>query len=168
MTTRIAPAWLLEYADGRFAAFGLHATLALVETPEFIRVPGAPPHALGLMRWNAWRIPLLDLGLLGGWGRQRDPAAPSHALVLAWHRHGMSQAALGALAADRLVSMIEVRDAQQCHAPADAGMLGEVADTWFEHRGYPVAVVDTARLFGGAEGSESERVDELASSRGDL
>jgi chemotaxis signal transduction protein len=158
-----APAWLLEYADGQFVAFGLHTTLALVEKPSFIHVPGAPRHALGLMDWNARRIPLLDLDRLNGCGAQPGRAAPSHALVLAWHRPGLAKAEFGAVAAARLVTMIEVRDAQQCPVPADAGFLSEAADAWFEHRGQRVAVIDTARLFGGREGRPTEIAGEYAS-----
>jgi chemotaxis signal transduction protein len=148
MSDQTATAWLLEYAEGQFAAFGLQGTLSLVELPAYTVVPGAPPHCLGLMRWESHSMPLLDLRVLSGRGSPHDCAVPSHAVVLAWRDAGARQVELGAVAASMLVSMIQVTDSQRCPAPACGEGLRRVASCWFEHRGQPVAVLDTARLFG--------------------
>ncbi|MGE4243557.1 chemotaxis protein CheW [Ramlibacter sp.] len=152
MNARVAPAWLLEYGDGRQAAFGLHATLALLDEPACAYVPGAPAHVLGLMRWEGRRLPLVDLARLdetppsAGHGGN---SAPPHALVLAWQGAGEDAVQLAAVAAPRRVTMIEVRDDQQCATPDEAGTLSLLAASWFLHEGRPVAVVDTWRLFSG-------------------
>lgn len=151
MSARVAPAWLLEYSSGRFAALALQSTLALLEKPTYSFVPGAPVHCLGLMRWEGRRLPLVDLERLG---ESANPisidASLSHAIVLAWKQKGSSQRVeLGAIAAPQSVMLIQVRDEQECPAPEDSGMLRLLAASWFEHAGQPVAVLDTAKLFSG-------------------
>jgi chemotaxis signal transduction protein len=148
MIDRTAPAWLLEYADGAWAAFGLHCALALVEAPEFTFVPGAPAHCLGLMRWESERMPLIDLRSLFGGARTQGDSAPSHALVVAWRPEGGGQVQLGAIAAPHLVSVIDVNDSQQCTPPEEPGAVHDVAGAWFAHRGEAVAVISAERVFG--------------------
>lgn len=150
MTARVAPAWLLEYGGTRFAAFALHSTLALLENPAFDFIPGAPRHCLGLLRWGGRRLPLLDLGILDISADGQVDEPPAHALVMAWRDDATGEhAELGAIAAPRGISMIEVSDATKCAAPQDTRAVSLLSYSWFEHAGHPVAVIDTARLFSG-------------------
>jgi len=162
MTDRTATAWLLEHAEGSWAAFGLHCALALVEAPTFTCVPGAPAHCLGLMRWESERMPLLDLRSLFDGTLPQPGAAPSHALVVAWRPLTGGVVQLGAMAAPRLVSMIEVNDSQQCTPPEEPGPVHDVATAWFGHQGTAVPVVAVERLFGPGTYELAEREDAAA------
>jgi chemotaxis signal transduction protein len=162
MTDRTATAWLLEYAEGSWAAFGLHSALALVEAPAFTCVPGAPSHCLGLMRWESERMPLLDLRSLFEGSMPRGREAPSHALVVAWRPETGGLVQLGAIAAPMLVSMIEVNDSQQCTPPEEWGAIHDVASAWFAHQGTAVPVIGVERLFGAGAQVPAEPADAAA------
>lgn len=150
MSARTAQGWLLEFTAGRAVAFAAHSTLALVESPACVHVPGAPPHAAGLMRWEGRDLALIDLGVMfagdDGDAREADPR-PTHALVVAWRATPDEPANHGAVAAPSLARMVEVRDDWQCPPPAHSGELARIALAWFEHEGRAVAVADPARLF---------------------
>lgn len=142
-----APARLLEYRRGGFVAFAPHATIALVDSPPVVPVPGAPYYCVGLIPWQDGHVPLLDLHTLLRACPGAESAPLGHALVLAWQSAPGAPLQYGAVCARSLVQMIEVTDAQACELPSDSDLWPWLAIACFEHAGQAVPVVDTARLF---------------------
>jgi len=144
---RRAAARLLEYRRGGFVAFAPHTTMALVDSPPVVPVPGAPYYCVGLIPWQEGQVPLLDLNaLLRAWP-DAEPAPAGHVLVLAWQGAPGAPLEYGAVCARSLVQMIEVGDDQACELPTDSDLWPSIASSCFEHQGQVVPVVDTARLF---------------------
>jgi len=142
-----APARLLEYKWGSFVAFPAHTTIALIDSPQVVEVPGAPYYCLGLVAWQGQRLPLLDLNaLLRAYPDSSTPAT-GHVLVLAYQSEPGRPAEYGAVCARLLVSMIEVADSQRCELPRDSDLWPWISLSCFEHEGHAVPVLDTSRLF---------------------
>jgi len=142
-----APARLLEYRPGRYVAFAPHATVALVDSPDIVAVPGAPYYCLGLMAWQDRHLPLIDLDtLLRAYPNGREPPT-GHVLVLAYQRAANEPLEYGAVCARSLVATVEVSDSDARELPDDSDLWPWIALSCFEHRGQPVPVIDTARLF---------------------
>lgn len=143
-----APARLLEYRPGRHVAFPPHTTVALVDSPAVVPVPGVPYYCVGLMAWQDRQLPLLDLNTLLRAYPDGEPAPTGHVLVLAYQRAPNEAPDYGAVCARSLVEMVEVGDADACELPDDSDLWPWIALSCFEHRGERVPIVDTARLFG--------------------
>jgi hypothetical protein len=141
------PARLLEYRWGGFVAFPAHTTIALVDSPAVVEVPGAPYYCLGLIEWQGRRLPLLDLNTLVRAYAEADAPPGGHVLVLAWQEAPGRPLQYGAVCAPLLVSMIEVGDSQRCDLPRDSDLWPWISLSCFEHEGHPVPVIDTRRLF---------------------
>lgn len=142
-----ATARLLEYAPGRAVALAPHATIELLEAAPVLHVPGAPAHALGLIRWQGRRIPLLDLGVMLGALPACAEAAPAHVLVVAWQAAPREPVDFGALMAPRLLHSVAVDDTRACALPDDGAPWAAIAQACFTHEGRPVPVLDLARVF---------------------
>lgn len=142
-----APARLLEYRWGSFVAFPAHTTIALIDNPAVVEVPGAPYYCLGLIEWQGRRLPLLDVNALLRAYPEPDPPAAGHVLVLAWQEAPGRPLEYGAVCARLLVRMIEVGDSQQCELPRDSDLWPWISLSCFEHEGHVVPVLDTRRLF---------------------
>jgi hypothetical protein len=143
-----APARLLEYRPGGFVAFPAHTTIALVDSPTVVTVPGSPYYCVGLMAWEGRQLPLLDLDTLLRAYPNGAPPATGHVLVLAYQSAPGQALQYGAVCARSLVRMVEVADSQGCELPGDSDLWPWIALSCFEHEGRPVPVLDTARLFG--------------------
>jgi hypothetical protein len=143
-----AAARVLEYRPGRFVAFPPHTTVALVDDPPVVAVPGAPYYCVGLVPWQQGHVPLLDLDTLLRAYAEREPAPSGHVLVLAYQSAPNEPLAYGAVCARSLVRLVEVGDEAACPLPADSDLWPWIALSCFEHEGTPVPVIDTARLFG--------------------
>jgi len=144
-----APARLLEYRPGGFVAFPAHTTIALVEDPRIVEVPGVPYYCLGLMAWQGRWLPLVNLqALLRAHGEPQ--AAPRHVLVLAYQSAPGQAPEYGAVCAPLLVRMAEVADSQACELPQDSDLWPWISLACFTHEDHTVPVLDTARLFGTA------------------
>lgn len=141
------PARLLEYRPGGFVAFAPHTTIALVDSPSVMPVPGAPYYCLGLMAWEGRQLPLLDLDTLLRAYPATEPST-GHVLVLAYQGAPGQALDYGAVCARSLVRMTEVADSQACELPRDSDLWPWIAVSCFEHEGRAVPVLDTARLFG--------------------
>jgi chemotaxis signal transduction protein len=137
---------LLEYRPGGFVAFPAHTTIALVDSPPVVVVPGAPYYCLGLMAWEGRQLPLLDLDTLLRAYPAGEPST-GHVLVLAYQSAPGRALDYGAVCARSLVRMIEVADSQACELPRDSDLWPWIAMSCFEHEGRAVPVLDTARLF---------------------
>lgn len=146
-----APARLLEYRPGRFVAFAPHTTVALVDDPAVVPVPGAPYYCIGLMPWQDRQVPLLDLNVLLRAYPTGEAAPVGHVLVLAYQCAPNRPLDYGAVCARSLVQLVEVSDEQACELPNDSDLWPWIAMSCFEHQGRPVPVIDTARLFGEAQ-----------------
>ena len=143
-----APARLLEYRRGGFVAFPAHTTIALVDSPTVVPVPGAPYYCVGLIPWEGRQLPLLDLSTLLRAYPGAQPPPTGHVLVLAYQSAPGRPLDYGAVCARSLVRMIEVGDSQACELPRDSDLWPWIALSCFEHEGQAVPVLDTARLFG--------------------
>lgn len=141
------PARLLEYKWGSFVAFPAHTTLALIDNPPVVEVPGAPYYCLGLVAWEGRRLPLLDLNALLRAYPDAQPASVGHVLVLAYQEIPGGPIEYGAVCARLLVRMVEVGDSQSCDLPVDSDLWPWIAMSCFAHDGHVVPVVDTSRLF---------------------
>jgi chemotaxis signal transduction protein len=142
-----ATAYLLEYGQGRFAAFPAHTGVELIDQPSVVLVPGMPYFCLGLMAWQGRRIPLLDLDrLLTGPGVHGNPSI-GHVLVLAYQSAPGQALEYGAVLAPSLIRMIEVADSQQCAYAADIEGLQRFSLSCFEFEAQSIPVLDTARIF---------------------
>ena len=139
-----ALARLAPCGDG-WIAFPPHTTLEIVDHPQPVAVPGAAPHALGLMEWQGRRIALIDAAALLGFAPPRT-SAPRYGLVLALQTHDGAAIEHGAIALDALPETITVTDDDTCTLPADAAWR-RVSLACIAHQGRPVPIVDTAALF---------------------
>jgi len=137
---------LLEYRPGGFVAFPAHTTIALVDSPPVVPVPGTPYYCVGLMAWEGRQLPLLDLDTLLRAYPATEPST-GHVLVLAYQCAPGRALDYGAVCARSLVRMIEVADSQACELPHDSDLWPWIAVSCFEHEGRAVPVLDTARLF---------------------
>lgn len=142
-----APARLLEYKWGAFVAFPAHTTIALIDNPPVVTVPGAPYYCLGLIEWQGRRLPLVDLNALLRAYPDGEPATGGHVLVLAYQSAPGAALEYGAVCARLLVRMVEVADSQRCELPRDSDLWPWIALSCFEHEGHAVPVLDTRRLF---------------------
>ncbi len=144
-----APARLLEYKRGSFVAFPAHTTIALIDNPPVVEVPGAPYYCLGLIAWQGRRLPLLDLNVLlrAYPDSQAQAQAAGHVLVLAYQGAPGQPLEYGAVCARLLVRMVDVADRQACELPRDSDLWPWVSLSCFEHEGHAVPVVDTRSLF---------------------
>lgn len=142
-----APARLLEYRWGSFVAFPAHTTIALIDSPAVVEVPGAPYDCLGLIEWQGRRLPLLDLDALLRAYPDADTPSAGHVLVLAWQEAPGRPLQYGAVCARLLVRMIDVGDSQRCELPRDSDLWPWISLSCFEHEGHVVPVIDTRRLF---------------------
>ena len=142
-----APARLLEYKWGSFVAFPAHTTIALIDSPPVVEVPGSPYYCHGLIGWKGRWLPLLDLNVL--LRAYPEPGAPAsgHVLVLAYQEAPGRPLEYGAVCARLLVRMIEVADSQRCELPRDSDLWPWVSLSCFEHEGHAVPVLDTRCLF---------------------
>lgn len=144
---RSAAARLLEYKRDGFVAFAPHTTMALVDSPEVVPVPGAPYYCMGLIPWQDGHVPLLDLNTLLRAYPGGERAPPGHVLVLAWQEAPGAPLQYGAVCARSLVQMVEVTDDQACELPDDSDLWPWIAVSCFQHEGQAVPIIDTARLF---------------------
>ena len=142
-----APARLLEYRRGSFVAFAPHTTVALIDSPPVVPVPGAPYYCVGLIPWQDRQLPLIDLNTLLRAYPGAEAPPTGHVLVLAYQREPNQPLEYGAVCARSLVQLVEVSDACACELPTDSDLWPWIALACFEHRGRPVPVLDTARLF---------------------
>lgn len=142
-----APARLLEYKWGSFVAFPAHTTIALLDDPPVVEVPGSPYYCRGLVGWQGRRLPLLDLNALLRAYPEPEAPAPGHVLVLAYQEAPGRPLEYGAVCARLLVRMIEVADSQRCELPRDSDLWPWVSLSCFEHEGHAVPVLDTRCLF---------------------
>ncbi|MEO5669145.1 MAG: chemotaxis protein CheW [Ramlibacter sp.] len=143
----VAPARLLEYKYGRFAAFPAHTTMGLLARPRIVPVPGAPYYCAGMIAWEGRQIALMDLETLVRAYPSGPLAACEHVLVVAWQSAPGRELAYGAVRAPLLVSMIEVNDSMQCPLPKDCDLWPCIALSSFMHQGESVPILDTGRLF---------------------
>jgi chemotaxis signal transduction protein len=140
---RSAIARVIDCGGGRLAALPPRATLELLEQPQWLRVPGAARHALGLLAWQGRRIPLIDVGaLMGLCGKAQ---APRYALVVAWQGRAVEH---GGIALDRLPEFVNVDDGMACGLPPESGWA-QLAAACFRHGGKAVPILDAGRLFDG-------------------
>ncbi len=142
-----ASARLLEYRRGGFVAFPPHTTVALVDSPPVVAVPGAPYYCVGLMAWQDRQLPLIDLNTLLRAYPGGEAPPTGHVLVLAYQREPNQPLEYGAVCARSLVHLVEVTDDRACELPDDSDLWPWIARSCFEHQGRPVPVLDTARLF---------------------
>jgi chemotaxis signal transduction protein len=144
-----AQARLSEYAQGRFIGLPPHTVYALIEHPAFVVVPGAASYAWGLLAWQDMRIPLIDLNVLLHSGTETGLcSAPRYALIVAYQRVARGPVEYGAIGLVELPKSITVSDDAQCELPTDSVRWKQLALSCFRHEGYPVPILNTARLFG--------------------
>lgn len=143
-----APAYLIEYACGRWIALPAHAAYALIEYPDVVNVPGAAHYAYGLMTWQDSRLPLLDLNaLLHTEQNTEQTSAPRYALVVAYQSAARLPIAFGAIGMTALPQAIAVGDEAQCELPFDSKLWPLLALSCFQHGGHPVPILSTDRIF---------------------
>lgn len=141
-----ALARLIEYAPGRHIALPPHTTYALLDSPDITLVPGAAPHACGLLSWQGTRLPMIDLNALLFTGVAAR--APRYALIVVWQVAPRTPLQYGAIALEQLPLTISVSDDAQCALPQDSLWWPQLALSCFRHAEEAVPILDTARLFG--------------------
>jgi hypothetical protein len=144
---RVEVARVLEYMPGRCVGFAAHSTIALIDNPDVVTVPGAAGHCVGLFEWEGLEVPLIDLGQLLHGAAGRNEGDGAHVLVLAW-QPSAGPAAYGAVRAPRLIHFAQAHDSLQCDLPQDSERWGVLAVSCFSNSGVPVPIIDTGALFG--------------------
>jgi chemotaxis signal transduction protein len=145
---QLASACLVEYAHGQSIALSPHTTYGLIEHPEFVSVPGSASYAYGLMTWQHARIPLLNLEiLLNSESYFVNEAPPRYALIVAYQSIANYPISFGAIGLNTLPQTILVGDDEQCSLPDDRKIWQELALSCFQHDGYTIPILDTAKLF---------------------
>ncbi|HEY6095019.1 MAG TPA: chemotaxis protein CheW [Gallionellaceae bacterium] len=147
-----AAACVVEYAHARHAALPPHTTYALLEYPEFVAVPGAARYAYGLLTWQGARVPLLNLNALLHADADAARAAPRYALILAYQSAARGPLGFGAIGLATLPRTLAVDDAALCALPDDSCLWPQLALSCFQHEGYAVPILSTARLFAAYHG----------------
>lgn len=145
---KTAPARIVAFASGHHLALPLHTTLEIVENPDIFPVPGAAPHALGLLLWQDKWIPVIDLARL--LLPQSAPAAepPKYILVLAFQRVPGQPLEYGALVLPALPETVFVDDSMACELPNDSPLWPAISLSCFSYRDEAIPIVDTGRLLG--------------------
>ncbi|HEX8962029.1 MAG TPA: chemotaxis protein CheW [Rhodocyclaceae bacterium] len=148
-----APAILVEYAAGRFAAIAFADMVEVLDGPEVLRVPFAPGHCEALTEWYGHRLPVFDLAAWNG----TPPDGWQRFCVVVSYPHGGSRR-YGALRAVSFPRIVEVDDVAAAPLP-DASWRG-FARSCFRHGERTVPVLALEQLF---ETSRAE-ADEAAPS----
>lgn len=150
------PARMLEYAPDRYVALPPHTTLEIVEDPDIIPVPGAAPHALGLLFWQERWLPVIDLGRLlhetDTSAESPDTGKPRHVLVVACQRMPGHALEYGAIALPVLPETIFIGNEASCALPEDNPLWPQISLSCFTYKDSPTPIVDTGRLFGRSYG----------------
>ena len=146
--TKMAPARIVEFVSGHHLALPLHTTLEILENPDIFPVPGAAPHARGLLLWQDNWIPVIDLARLLLPQTAPVAEAPKYVLVLAFQRVPGQPLEYGALVLPVLPETVFVDDGMACKLPNDSPLWPEISLSCFSYRGKPIPIVDTGRLLG--------------------
>lgn len=146
---KTAPARLVEFLAGHRLALPLHTTLEIVEDPEIFPIPGAAPHAVGLLPWQEGWIPVVDLGrLLLQQDTPLEEGKARYVLALAYQRVAGEPLEYCAVLLPRLPETTFVSDEMVCKLPDDSPLWPQVSLSCFTYKGEPTPIVDTGRLFG--------------------
>lgn len=145
---KAAPARIVEFARDHYLALPLHTTLEIVENPDILPVPGAAPHARGLLLWQENWIPVIDLARLLLPQIAPTAGTSKYILVLAFQRVPGQPLEYGALVLPVLPETVFVDDSMACKLPDDSPFWPEISLSCFSYRGEAIPIVDTGRLFG--------------------
>lgn len=145
-----ATAYVIEYARGRFLALPPHVTVAIVEQPRVVAVPGAPYYACGLMDWQGqgqW-LPLIHMESLIAAYPCHKPEQPRYALVVAWQPAPGEPVQHGALVLDELPQTVTVTNEFACALPSDSDLWPELSLSCFSYAEQAVPILDAGVVFG--------------------
>lgn len=142
-----APAHLLEFARGRWVALPPHTAIELIDGSTICDVPGAAYYCSQLAAWRGQWLPLLNLETLINGYPPEFPATMRFTLVVAYQRMRGAPIEHGAVALPATPRVIQVSDASQCALPTDSDLWPLLALSCFQHEGFPVPILDSARLF---------------------
>lgn len=146
-TARTAPAQLIEYARGHYAALAPHAAIELLDQPRTVEVPGSAYYCQRLLQWRAAWLPLLDLRVLLAAYREHDVPPSRYALIVAWQPGARAPLSYGALSLPFLPQVVQVSDVDQCELPGGSDLWPALSLSCFGHVGRRVPVLDVAALF---------------------
>jgi len=142
-----ATAWLVPYKLGRRVALPMHATIAILDPPPMVVVPGASYYCKSMFRWRGHWLPLLDLEvLLTAYRSERVPPT-RHVLIVAYQRESGQLVQHGAISLPAMPVIVRVSDSAQCQLPTDSDLWPVIALSCFQHAGRAVPILDTGRLF---------------------
>ena len=148
MGKKTAPARILEYTEGHRLALPLHTTLEIVEDPEIVPVPGAAPHAIGLLSWQDNWIAVIDLArLLQPQEMIAGEDKPKYVLVLAYQRVAGEPLEYCAVVLPVLPATTFVDNDMYCDLPEDSPLWPQISLSCFSYQDQPTPIVDTGRLF---------------------
>lgn len=141
------PARIIEYQPQKYAALPVHTTMALVERPELVVVPGAYEFGLGMLKWQDRWISVIDLGALLHGVPSVDSGARPHVMVLAYQTAPNQALQYAGIATTSLPVTVSVADEQQALLPEDSPLWPVIAISCFTHEGRAIPILDTSRLF---------------------
>ena len=146
--SRRVPARLIEYQPQKYAALPVHTTLAILERPDLLAVPGAHGFGLGMLKWQDRWISVIDLGALLHAKRSVLASARIYVMVVAYQAAPEQPLQYGGIATISLPTTISVADEQQTLLPDDSALWPVIAVSCFTHEGLATPILDTSRLFG--------------------
>ena len=142
-----APARIIEYQPQKYAALPVHTTIAILECPELVAVPGAHEFGLGMLNWQDRWISVIDLGALLHGTRSMVAGAKPNVMIVAYQTAPKQALQYGGIATMSLPATISVADEQQAPLPDDSLLWPVIAASCFMHEGQAIPVLDTSRLF---------------------
>ena len=149
VSKKTAPARIIEYTEGHRLALPLHTTLEIVEDPEIVPVPGAAPHAIGILLWQDNWIAVVDLArLLLPQEVIAGEDKPKYVLVLAYQRVPGQPLEYCAVVLPVLPATTFVDNDMFCDLPEDSPIWPQISLSCFSYQDQPTPIVDTGRLFG--------------------
>lgn len=110
-----APAWLLDFGKGQFAAVGERELLHIVYQPRLHRVPQADAHCDRVMAWEGGFLPVWDLVAWFKWTKIADGSGL--AAVVGYADEDSGRTLRGVICIDLPPKRVNVNDEDACALP---------------------------------------------------
>lgn len=141
--SKTASARIIKISELQSVAISPIQTLELIESPELLKVPGAKRHFSGLLHWQEYWLPVIDLySLLYG-----DVREPKYALIVVYRDQASGTLQRGALLVDNIVNTENVTNQQFTALPNDSGIWRRIADSCVTIQNKATPILNLSKLF---------------------
>ena len=139
-------AWLLDVADGLAVAVAEQDVIYVFpELPAVFPIPQTSAHVLGVLTWQQYLVPVIDLAVYLGIKPAVSAADDLQVMVLL----NLGDSRLGAIALEQIPERADVADSSQCELPANLRAWNALAPSCFMHKGRgAVPILDLNAVYG--------------------